>query len=155
MLSPTAGVGQKQPFHAKNIFRSPKDIYMIKRRFAILFLFMSSLVSAAEPPPRTKEYGRCIEKAGAVDPMVLECISDEYARQDKRLNAAYRKLMGSLNGERKKQLLEAQRLWGKYTDANCAFYYDPDGGTMARMLAAECGVTARIGRATELEDLAK
>src|SRR4051812_7612409 len=86
--------------------------HMIKRRFAIFFLFVSSLAGAAELAPRTKEYDRCIEKAGAVDPLVLECISDEYTRQDKRLNAAYRKLMGSLKGERKKQLLEAQRLWG-------------------------------------------
>lgn len=116
---------------------------------------MSTLASAAELPPRTKEYRQCIEKSGAVDPAVLDCISDEYTRQDKKLNAAYRKLMGSLKGERKKQLLEAQRLWSKYTEANCMFYYDPDGGTMARMQAAECGVTARIERAAELEDLAK
>lgn len=76
---------------------------------------MSSLAYGAENAPRTKEYGWCIDKASAVDPVVLECISDEYRRQDKRLNAAYRTLMSSLNGERKKQLLEAQRLWGKYT----------------------------------------
>lgn len=123
--------------------------------FIVFFLFIGTSVIAADLPPRTKAFGRCIEKAGAVDPAVLDCISDEYGRQDKRLNAAYRKLMGSLKGERKKQLLEAQRLWGKYTEANCAFYYDPDGGTMARMQAAECGVTARIERAAELEDLAK
>lgn len=128
---------------------------MKRIRFTVLLsLLVSSLVSAAEPLPRTKEYSRCIEKAGAVDPLVLECISDEYTRQDKRLNAAYRKLMSSLKGERKKQLLEAQRLWGKYTEANCGFYYDPDGGTSARMLSAECEVTARIERASELEDLA-
>ena len=121
----------------------------------VLFLLVSPSVLATDLPPRTKEYSRCIEKAGAVDPAVLDCISDEYDHQDKRLNAAYRKLMGSLKGERKKQLLEAQRFWGKYTEANCAFYYDPNGGTIARMQAAECGVTARIERAVELEDLAK
>jgi uncharacterized protein YecT (DUF1311 family) len=128
---------------------------MIRRSFAALFLLISTSVIAGDLSPRTKEYGRCIEKAGAVDPAVLDCISAEYERQDKKLNAAYRKLMGSLKGERKKQLLEAQRLWGKYTEANCAFYYDPDGGTMARMQAAECGVTARIERTTELEALAQ
>jgi uncharacterized protein YecT (DUF1311 family) len=125
----------------------------MKRAFIGLFLVVSTSAIAADILPRTKEYNRCIEKAGAVDPAVLECISAEYDFQDKRLNAAYRKLIGSLTGERKKQLLEAQRLWGKYTEANCAFYYDPDGGTMARMQAAECAVTARIERAVELEDL--
>jgi uncharacterized protein YecT (DUF1311 family) len=125
----------------------------MRRAVVGLFLLISTLAMAADLPPRTKEYSRCIEKAGAVDPAVLECISAEYDRQDKRLNASYRKPMGSLKGERKKQLLETQRLWGKYTEANCAFYYEPDGGTIARMQAAECGVTARIERAAELEDL--
>jgi uncharacterized protein YecT (DUF1311 family) len=128
---------------------------MTKIGSTLLLVFMSSLAYGAESAPRTKEYGRCIVKADAVDPAVLDCISDEYARQDKRLNIAYRNLAGSLKGERKKQLLEAQRLWGKYTEANCGFYHDPDGGTSARMLAAECEVTARIQRAAELEELAK
>lgn len=128
---------------------------MLKPWAAIFFLLASSWASASDLAPRTKEYDRCIEKAGAVDPLVLECISDEYSRQDKRLNVAYRKLMGSLKEARNKQLLETQRLWGKYTEANCAFYYDPDGGTMARMLSAECDVTARIQRAIELETLAE
>lgn len=128
---------------------------MTKIRFAFLLLFVSSVSFGAENAPRTKEYGRCIDKAGAVDPAVLECISDEYTRQDKRLNAAYRNLMATLKGDRKKQLLEAQRLWGKYTEANCGFYHDPDGGTLARMLSAECQVSARIERAAELEELAK
>jgi len=123
--------------------------------FTLLLAFMNSLAYGADNAPRTKEFGRCIEKAGVVEPAVLDCISNEYARQDKRLNAAYRNLMGSLKGERKKQLLEAQRLWAKYTDANCGFYHDPDGGTSAPMLAAECEVTARIQRAAELEELAK
>lgn len=87
--------------------------------------------------------------------MILECLGDEYTRQDKRLNAAYQKLMSSLKGERKKQLLEAQRLWGKYTEANCGFYHDPDGGTSAVMLSVECGVTARIERTSELEQFLK
>jgi uncharacterized protein YecT (DUF1311 family) len=40
-------------------------------------------------------------------------------------------------------------------EANCGSYHDPDGGILARMLAAECEVTARIERAAELEQLAK
>jgi uncharacterized protein YecT (DUF1311 family) len=128
---------------------------LIKLEIAILILSALPLANASDLAPRTKEYSRCIENAGAVDPAVLECIGDEYSRQDKRLNGAYRKPMASLKGERKKQLLEAQRLWAKYTEANCGFYYDPDGGTSARMMSAECDVTARILRAAELEKLLK
>jgi len=123
--------------------------------FVIFLSLATSFANANELAPRTKEYARCIEKAKASEPEVLEFIGEEYSRQYKRLNAAYRKLMASLKGERKNQLLEAQRLWGKYTEANCGFYYDPSGGTSAPLLSAECDVTARILRATELEDLAK
>jgi len=128
---------------------------MKKFGFAFFILFALPLANASDLAPRTKEYDRCVQKAAAVDPAVLECIGDEYSRQDKRLNDAYRKLMASLKGDRKKQLLEAQRLWTKYTEANCGFYYAPDGGTSARMISFECEVTARILRAAELENLAK
>lgn len=128
---------------------------MTKIWFAALFLMASSMSHASENASRTREYVKCIDKAGSADPAVLECISSEYARQDKRLNAAYRKLIGSLAGERKKQLVEAQRLWGKYSEANCGFYHDPAGGTVAQMLSAQCEVTARHNRAAELEELAK
>jgi hypothetical protein len=43
----------------------------------------------------------------------------------------HRKLIGLLKVERKKQLPETQRLWGKVQRSKCAFCYDPDGGTMA------------------------
>jgi len=45
--------------------------------------------------------------------------------------------MNELKPERKKDLQEVQRLWIKYTEANCNFYLDPDGGTAARLAASE------------------
>lgn len=95
-----------------------------------------------------------MSKAGTVDPAVLDCTSEEYARQGKRLNAAYRKLMGPLKGDRRKQGLDAQNLLNKYTEGNCGFFHDLDADASARMLAAECKLTARIERAAELEKLA-
>lgn len=100
-------------------------------------------------------FDKCIAKAGAVDPAVLECIGNEHEVQDRRLNANYKTLMAKLESPRKKQLQEAQRLWLKYVDANCDFYYDPNGGTSARMMSAQCSVNTRAQRAIELGDLAK
>jgi uncharacterized protein YecT (DUF1311 family) len=123
----------------------------------ILFLVLGFLASAAvavvaqDKDGLTAEYSRCIDKAGGVDPAMLDCIDAETRRQDKRLNDVYKKLMSKLNPERKKQLLEAQRLWLKFTEANCSFYLDPDGGTAARLSASECPMVARARRATELE----
>jgi len=98
------------------------------------------------------EYSKCIEQSGGTDPGMLDCIGAEGKRQDKRLNDAYKKLMNELKSERKKELQEAQRLWIKYTEANCNFYLDPDGGTAARLAASECPVLAKAARAKELEN---
>lgn len=84
---------------------------------------------------------------------MIECIDAEAQRQDGRLNKAYKALMAGLSAERKKQLLDAQRNWIKFRDANCGFYYDPDGGTMARVSANDCVMNMTAGRAKELENL--
>jgi uncharacterized protein YecT (DUF1311 family) len=113
------------------------------------------LIGPAREPKLSAAFGKCITKAGAVDPAVLECIGNEHEVQDRRLNSSYKALMAKLDAPRKKQLQEAQRLWLKYVEANCDFYYDPNGGTSARMMSAQCSVDARAQRAGELEDLAK
>jgi len=61
--------------------------------------------------------------------------------------------MSALSPGQKKHLQEAQRLWVKYSEANCAFYYNPDGGTSARQGSIQCEIDARASRAKELEDL--
>jgi uncharacterized protein YecT (DUF1311 family) len=100
-------------------------------------------------------FDKCMEKAAAVDPRMIECYGAEIALQDKRLNVAYRKLLTKLDADRRKALVEVQRQWLRYTDANCDFYYDPSGGTAARMAANECSIRARSARATELEEFAE
>ena len=84
---------------------------------------------------------------------MTECITTETQRQDARLNKAYKALMAELPSLRKKQLQEAQRAWIKFRDTNCAFYDDPDGGTLARVNANACMMTATAERASELERL--
>ena len=98
------------------------------------------------------EYSKCIEQSGGTDPGMLDCIGAEGERQDKRLNDVYKKLMNNLEPQRKRELQEAQRLWIKYTEANCNFYLDPDGGTAARLAASECPVLAKAARVKELEN---
>jgi uncharacterized protein YecT (DUF1311 family) len=102
----------------------------------------------------SKKYSSCMNKSISTQDMV-ECIDSEYKAQDARLNKAYKLLQQNLSADRKKQLLEAQRLWIKYRDANCGFYYDPDGGSMARLSANDCMMISTAMRAKELENLAK
>lgn len=120
-----------------------------------LVLFSPLSLASAGGAKLSPAFDKCITKAGAVDPAVLECIGNEHEVQDRRLNSSYKALMAKLDAPRKKQLQEAQRLWLKYVEANCDFYYDPDGGSSARMMSAQCSVDARAQRAGELENLAK
>jgi uncharacterized protein YecT (DUF1311 family) len=84
---------------------------------------------------------------------MLECGDAEYKLQDIRLNKAYKALQQNLNIERKKQLQETQRLWIKFKESNCNFYFDPDGGSMARLNANSCLILSTADRAKELENL--
>jgi uncharacterized protein YecT (DUF1311 family) len=83
------------------------------------------------------------------------CVADEFERQDKRLNAAYKALLGAVSEKRKTELRGVQRKWIAFLDANCRFYGDPEGGTVDRLAANECRVTHTALRATELQNLKK
>lgn len=96
----------------------------------------------------------CLHKAAGVHPEMMDCLSAEYDRQDKRLNTAYKKAMSGLTTERKKKLRDAQRAWIAFKEANAAFMDDPDGGQIARLDSLDWNVRATASRAKELEQIA-
>jgi uncharacterized protein YecT (DUF1311 family) len=110
------------------------------------------LAAQAQEINLTQQFSVCMDKAEGVTQPAVECIDAEIKRQDARLNKAYKALVADLNPERKKQLLAAQRAWLKFRDTNCGFYFDPEGGTIARVLAVDCIMTMTASRATELEN---
>ena len=59
--------------------------------------------------------------------------------------------MAQLSEARQKELRDAQRAWLKFREANCRFYADPDGGTIATVNASDCLMSATAARARELE----
>ena len=111
------------------------------------------LVSAvAHGNDTSKAHEACMQQAfRTLD--IVTCISSEYERQDKRLNQSYQLLRGQLSSGRRDQLLAAQRAWITYKEANCSFYADPEGGTIARINANACVLNETIKRANELENL--
>lgn len=98
----------------------------------------------------SKAFTICMDGSGGVTVDMVECMGAELTRQDAKLNAEYKVLMKGLSTERKTQLRNAQRAWITYRDENCAFYYDPDGGTMARLDANMCMLRMTAERASEL-----
>lgn len=116
---------------------------------AFLFILLNSATFAEKT---NSSFEVCLEKAVGVTSDMLNCISIETKQQDKRLNTAYQNLMKSLSNKRKEELKKTQQLWIKYRDANCEFYRDPDGGTMASIFGANCIMDMTTQRAKELED---
>jgi len=108
---------------------------------------------AAADKDMSKKYLTCIDKSNGVTSEMLDCISAEHERQDARLNDNYKRLMSKLSPKRKEELLEAQRAWVKFRDANCRFYYDPQGGSAAHLAGTDCMLQATADRATELKNL--
>ena len=128
----------------------------MKNSIACIALAVAAIVpvaSHAEDAGLTTQFTSCIDKSNGVTQSMMECIGAETQRQDARLNNAYKVLMNELSSERKKQLQEAQRAWIKFRDSNCGFYFDPEGGTMARVSANECMMSMTANRAQELENL--
>jgi uncharacterized protein YecT (DUF1311 family) len=118
---------------------------------ACLVLFGLACAQAEERTSKT--YATCLDKAGGATSGMQDCIREELGRQDRRLNRAYEVLMGSVPERRRAQLREAQRKWIAFRDANCNFYYDPQGGSAARLGSDECVLTLTADRANELETL--
>jgi uncharacterized protein YecT (DUF1311 family) len=100
------------------------------------------------------QYQRCHEKAVSTLDMHA-CITNETKFQDVRLNKAFKELSGELSPDRAKQLLEVQRIWIRYRDANCNFYLDTTGGTLSPVQAGICKMNTTASRAKELEDFTK
>jgi uncharacterized protein YecT (DUF1311 family) len=81
---------------------------------------------------------------------MVECLAAKAAEWDKRLNAAYQKVLKLTAGKQREQLRAAQRLWVQYRDANC-LYWALGEGTIARLESADCTFRLTKERAEELE----
>ena len=121
-----------------------------------LFLACASHAASAQNQDAllSKQYTACMgQRTGTTEDMI-DCAMAEHKRQDVRLNQAYKAAMALQSPERKKQLQAAQRAWIQFRDANCHFYADPEGGSLARISGNECMVTSTAQRAKELEGFA-
>ena len=83
-----------------------------------------------------------------------DCILEETARWDARLNAAYRASLTSLAAPEAAALKAGQRAWIAYRDSNCSAYADSgSGGTIGRTWTAMCSLKMTAERTLELQDL--
>lgn len=125
----------------------------MKMMFLLLALIILPVTGNAENAELSNQYKNCMDRSGGVTSDMLNCIAAETNIQDKLLNEAYKAAYSKLNTTRAKQFKEAQRAWIKYRDANCSFYADPDGGTMATVISNDCVMSSTASRAKELKQL--
>ncbi|RWM74794.1 MULTISPECIES: lysozyme inhibitor LprI family protein [Mesorhizobium] len=81
--------------------------------------------------------------ANAMDQTTMnECAGKSLAKADKKLNDAYKQIEGRLkdNAASKKLLVDAQRAWVAFRDAECKFQGGPPdmAGSMYPMVVAGC-----------------
>jgi uncharacterized protein YecT (DUF1311 family) len=91
----------------------------------------------------------CEDRKSTAD--IVECLAIQAAVWERRLNAAYQKLIDDLPARRRDRLRSAQRIWLQFRDANCAYFASRDG-TIARVDAGQCLLRLNAGRAIELEE---
>ena len=92
-------------------------------------------------------YEKCIDEAAESMPALIGCSNAEAARQDARLNTAYKAAMAAISD--KDGLRAKQRQWIKARDQECAI--DEDGGQAAVLTSSDCVATMTAQRAAELE----
>ncbi len=126
----------------------------MKNTLSLLLLCALASAAHADHDLLTFQYEACkARSASTVD--MQTCIEVELSQQDARLNLAYKDVLADLRPARAKQLLEAQRAWLKFRDANCNFYLDPQGGAIASVRANRCTLDQTASRVKELEDMLK
>jgi uncharacterized protein YecT (DUF1311 family) len=99
----------------------------------------------------SREYDACMDKSSGVTASMLDCIGAETKRQDGRLNKIYKDVMSQLDEGGKKRLVEAQRAWIKFRDADVSLYEGSSGGTAGTLTAADRYLMMTAQRASELE----
>jgi uncharacterized protein YecT (DUF1311 family) len=81
---------------------------------------------------------------------IVECLIDRTAIWEKRMDAAYKQALADAEPKQRAKLVEAQKLWVAFRDANCQ-YYDLGPGTIASIQAGYCMKDLTKSRALELE----
>ncbi len=132
--------------------RSPKTwaiaIVAVVGYQAIKYGHAENVINEEANALRSEAYDKCISQfVSMLD--LTNCSRDEWQRQDRRLNVAYK---AALKAATDRNVLKAkQRAWIKMRDRECAG--DADGGQAAIFNEVECLGTKTILRATELESM--
>lgn len=123
----------------------------------LVFAVSAILMCAAGPAqsqPQTDGSASC---AAAQTQLALnECSANALSVSDKKLNQLYRTVEGRLADDAgaRNRLVDAQRRWIAFRDAECAFRTSAvEGGSMQPMVRSLCLTSLTDARITDLQNL--
>ena len=114
---------------------------------ALLLLFPME-ASAAD-----RQFGSCMDRADGITSEMLTCIGQAQDRADARLASTLGKTKSSISPARRVSLNEAQEKWLAYRQLHCDFLADPEGGTAASLISANCWLSLTEERVAFLDTL--
>lgn len=113
----------------------------------------SHSIKSHAPQGITDTFYACVDKAGSDTIAAANCLTEEHARQDARLNAKYKVLIGKLHPEARDELVHAERAWLKFQEMNGALESSIYGSEAAANLQVAQNEMFRIcERANALDD---
>jgi uncharacterized protein YecT (DUF1311 family) len=152
------------PRRLKRRWASNKEASMRSLPNCILVLFLVFLplpvVFATDVAP-----SECTSAGDGTGLSVGYCIADLLKKEDERLSGVYNNLLRILKnmdipskgsdgrGVSERSLVEAQRAWIKYRNANCGYYFSlAQGGTAGSLYGVSCQWRMTKERAEELDN---
>ena len=111
-------------------------------------ILLATLLLALAAP-----FGHSAEKPVRTNSELIEEQAEELSAADKRMNAAYQKLLGLLGDEGKAALRSAQRKWLAWRDAQAEFdAHQLKGGKLWQMELHGSTAATTARRATQLQE---
>lgn len=100
-----------------------------------------------------RQFDSCMDRADGITSGMLSCIGEAQSRADARLSTTLSKASSSISPARRVPLHEAQEAWLAYRQAHCDFLADPEGGTAASLISADCWLSLTEERVAFLDTL--
>jgi uncharacterized protein YecT (DUF1311 family) len=130
-------------------------VQSIKTRLLVIAITTLSFGVSAADEGYSATYTTCMDASGGVTVNMLNCMGSEIEQQDARLNQSYKAAMQALEQGQQTQLRDAQRLWIKFRDADCALLGSLTGGTVDSVNRASCFLDMTKKRAEDLAWIAE
>lgn len=119
-------------------------------------LLLALALMAAGPVAADDAYDRCMSATDGTNPAFAACGADWIAREDGKLNAAWKRVFPLFEGAGKAALLAEQRAWNAFKEASCGFYASGAFGREGEVVQSPiCRADVIAARTKQLQEYGK